>query len=133
MTLPVYTIHARPDGAWRALEVPELRGVQVEVDDPAIAGVIEAQARMREQLDQMVEAFRTHQRAAIEKLRTEMELPMRDVGRLLDVSHQRVSQIVSETQDRVSKGTKDLRDRAEAQVRDAVDSVKDATRPRDKV
>jgi predicted RNase H-like HicB family nuclease len=168
MTRPLYTIHARRDGAWWTLDVPELRGVYsqskrldqaedaireviegvydrapdtydltVKVDDPVIAELIDAQATMWAQLDEMIETFRVQQRATVEKLRSDMKFPMRDVGRLLDVSHQRVAQIVAETQDRVSKvvadSTKDIRDRTDAHVRGAIESIRDATRSRDKV
>ncbi len=102
----------------------------LEIDDPAIRAVMKAQLELRAQFEEIATTMRDHQRVAIEKLREDMKLPMRDIGRLLDVSHQRVSQLIAEG---IRPAQQKARAHLESGIQTAQAAAQEAFRTRDKV
>jgi predicted RNase H-like HicB family nuclease len=124
MSKPVYTIRAERDGAWWALDVPELSGVHSQskrldqakamiqdvIDlmydrspdtyelklevDPSIAAIVAELNALQAEADAAAARARDAQQDAVKRLRSR-GLPQRDVGQVLGVSHQRVAQITS--------------------------------------
>jgi predicted RNase H-like HicB family nuclease len=123
MSKPVYTIHAERDGAWWALDVPELRGVHSQSKrlDQARAVIEEVidlmydrsrdtyelelviddeeiviAARVAKGSREVVESVSQLARllqAVAIQQLRERGLPLRDIGELVGVSHQRIAQL----------------------------------------
>lgn len=67
--------------------------VEVDFDDPALDEAVATVRHLRAEAERLQHEVSEQMADAIQLLRDEAHLPMRDVARLLGVSHQRVGQI----------------------------------------